>query len=102
MAVDHYLGNPLLKKANTTQEFTEEQVLEFAKCIDDPVYFAMNYIQIVTLDYGLQNFKPYEFQKVMLDRFHHNRFNICKYPDSLVSQRLLCLTYFTMQSSTTT
>ena len=44
MAVDHYLGNPLLKKANTTQEFTEEQVLEFAKCIDDPVYFAMNYI----------------------------------------------------------
>ena len=80
MAVDHYLGNPLLKKANTTQEFTEEQVLEFAKCIDDPVYFAMNYIQIVTLDYGLQNFKPYEFQKVMLDRFHHNRFNICKLP----------------------
>ena len=80
MAVDHYLGNPLLKKANTTQEFTQEQVLEFAKCIDDPVYFAMNYIQIVTLDYGLQNFRPYEFQKVMLDRFHHNRFNICKLP----------------------
>ena len=80
MSVDHYLGNPLLKKANTTQEFTQEQVLEFAKCIDDPVYFAMNYIQIVTLDYGLQNFRPYEFQKVMLDRFHHNRFNICKLP----------------------
>ena len=27
-----------------------------------------------------KNFKPYEFQKVMLDRFHHNRFNICKLP----------------------
>jgi len=80
MSVDHYLGNPLLKKANTTQEFTEEQVLEFARCIDDPVYFAMNYIQIVTLDHGLQNFRPYEFQKVMLDRFHHNRFNVCKLP----------------------
>ena len=80
MAVDHYLGNPLLKKANTTQEFTQDQVLEFAKCIDDPVYFAENYIQIVTLDYGLKNFEPYEFQKVMLDRFHHNRFNVCKLP----------------------
>ncbi len=80
MAVDHYLGNPLLKKANTTQEFSQDQVLEFARCIDDPVYFAENYIQIVTLDYGLKNFEPYEFQKVMLDRFHHNRFNVCKLP----------------------
>ena len=76
----HYLGNPLLKKANTTQEFSQDQVLEFARCIDDPVYFAENYIQIVTLDYGLKNFEPYEFQKVMLDRFHHNRFNVCKLP----------------------
>jgi len=80
MAVDHYLGNPLLKKANTSQGFTENQVIEFAKCIDDPVYFAKNYINIVTLDYGLQLFNPYPFQEVMLDRFHNNRFNICKLP----------------------
>ena len=80
MAVDHYLGNPLLKKANTSQNFTEEQVIEFAKCIDDPVYFAKNYINIVTLDHGLQIFNPYPFQETMLDRFHNNRFNICKLP----------------------
>jgi hypothetical protein len=80
MAVDHYLGNPLLKKANTSQGFTEEQVIEFAKCIDDPVYFARNYINIVTLDHGLQTFNPYPFQETMLDRFHNNRFNICKLP----------------------
>ena len=80
MAVDHYLGNPLLKKANTSQGFTEDQVIEFAKCIDDPVYFAKNYINIVTLDYGLQLFNPYPFQELMLDRFHNNRFNICKLP----------------------
>jgi len=80
MPVDHYLGNPLLKKANTSQGFTEEQVIEFAKCIDDPVYFAKNYIHIVTLDYGLQTFNPYPFQEKMLDRFHNNRFNICKLP----------------------
>tara|TARA_A100001037_G_scaffold157014_1_gene141498 strand:+ start:161 stop:1807 length:1647 start_codon:yes stop_codon:yes gene_type:complete len=80
MAVDHYLGNPLLKKANTTQEFTEEQVLEFSRCIDDPIYFAKNYINIVTLDYGLKQFEPYSFQEQMLDRFHNNRFNICKLP----------------------
>ena len=77
---DHYLGNPLLKKANTVVEFTEEQVLEFARCQEDPIYFAKNYIQIVTLDYGLQPFKPYPFQEVMIERFHTHRFNICKLP----------------------
>jgi hypothetical protein len=77
---EHYLGNPLLKKANTAIEFTEEQVLEFARCQDDPIYFAKNYIQIVTLDYGLQPFKPYLFQETMIERFHNHRFNVCKLP----------------------
>jgi len=77
---EHYLGNPLLKKANTAIEFTQEQVLEFARCQDDPIYFAKNYIQIVTLDYGLQPFKPYQFQETMIERFHNHRFNVCKLP----------------------
>ena len=44
MANEVYLGNPNLKKANTKIEFTEEQVFEFIKCKEDPVYFARNYI----------------------------------------------------------
>jgi hypothetical protein len=77
---EHYLGNPLLKKANTAIEFTQDQIIEFARCQDDPIYFAKNYIQIVTLDYGLQPFKPYLFQELMIDRFHNHRFNVCKLP----------------------
>ena len=77
---DVYLGNPLLKKANTKIEFTEEQVIEFVKCAQDPVYFAKNYVQIVTLDKGLQPFKLYDFQEKLVNRFHENRFNICKMP----------------------
>ena len=77
---DHYLGNPLLKKANTPLEFTQDQIIEFARCQDDPIYFAKNYIQIVTLDYGLQPFKPYLFQETMIERFHNHRFNVCKLP----------------------
>ena len=46
-----YLGNPLLKKANVKQEFTEKQVIEFIKCKKDPVYFAKNYIKIVSLEF---------------------------------------------------
>ena len=48
-----YLGNPNLKKANTQIEFTQENIIEFLKCKDDPVYFANNYIKIVSLDEGL-------------------------------------------------
>ena len=47
-----YLGNPNLKKANTPIEFTEEQVIEFLKCKEDPVYFAS-----MKIDLTLQNFQ---------------------------------------------
>ena len=49
-------------------------------CQDNPIYFITNYLQIVTLDHGLQPFKLYEFQKEMVDKFHNNRFTICKLP----------------------
>jgi len=77
---DVYLGNPLLKKANSRIEFTSDQIEEYIKCKDDPVYFAQNYVQIVTLDHGLQPFKTYEFQEKLINNFHNHRFNICKMP----------------------
>jgi hypothetical protein len=80
MADDVYLGNPNLKKANTAIEFTQEQILEFVKCKDDPVYFAKNYVKIVTLDHGLMPFEMYPFQEKLVQRFHKHRFNICKMP----------------------
>ena len=77
---EHYLGNPLLKKANQDLEFTKDQVLEIQKCMEDPQYFVENYIKIVSLDKGLVPFKMYNFQKDMLGTFHKNRFTICKLP----------------------
>ena len=65
-----YLGNPNLKKANTSIEFTEEQVKEFIKCKQDPVYFAKNYVKIVSLDEGLVQFNPYNFQEKLINNFH--------------------------------
>jgi len=75
-----YLGNPNLKKANTPIEFTPDQVQEFIKCKGDPVYFARNYIKIVSLDEGLVPFSMYDFQEEMVRCFHKNRFNIAKLP----------------------
>ena len=79
-AADIYIGNPNLKKANTQIEFTEEQIIEFLKCKEDPVYFARNYVQIVSLDEGLVPFQPYDFQEKLINNFHEERFNICKMP----------------------
>ena len=75
-----YLGNPNLKKANTPIEFSEENIIEFLKCKDDPVYFAKKYIKIVSLDEGLVPFDLYPFQEKLVRNFHENRFNICKMP----------------------
>ena len=79
-ADDIYLGNPNLKKANVAVEFTEEQIQEFIHCKNNPVYFAKNYVKIVSLDEGLVPFDMYPFQERMIERFHDNRFNICKMP----------------------
>ena len=75
-----YLGNPNLKRANTPIEFTQEQILEFMACREDPVYFAQQHVKIVTLDKGLMPFEPYDFQQELIENFHANRFNICKMP----------------------
>ena len=80
MADNVYLGNPNLKKANTKIEFSEENIIEFLKCKDDPVYFAKNYVKIVSLDEGLVPFNLYPFQEKLVNNFHSNRFNICKMP----------------------
>ena len=78
--VNHYLGNPLLKKANVQVEWTKDQILEYQKCMQDPLYFCQKYIKIVSLDEGLVPFDVYPFQKEMLGTIHNNRFTICKLP----------------------
>ena len=91
-AADIYLGNPNLKKANVAQEFTEENIREFIKCREDPVYFARNYVKIVSLDEGLVPFSLYDFQEKLINRFHKHRFNICKMPRQ-TGKSTTCVSY---------
>jgi len=76
----NYLGNPNLKKANVPVDFTKEQVEDYLKCAEDPVYFIKNFMQIVTVDKGLQPFGLWDFQEDMIRKFVDNRFVICKMP----------------------
>lgn len=89
---DAYLSNPNLKRANTAIEWTEEQIIEFLRCKEDPVYFAKNYIKIVSLDEGLIPFDLFPFQEKLVRRFHENRFNICKMPRQ-TGKSTTCVSY---------
>ena len=79
-AQEVYLGNPNLKKANISQEFSAAEVEEYLKCANNPVYFIRNYIKIVSLDEGVIPFTMYDFQEEMVKKFHDDRFNIAKLP----------------------
>ena len=92
MSDNVYLGNPNLKKANTPINFTQENILEFMKCKDDPVYFARKYIKIVSLDSGLVPFSLYDFQEKLIRNFHESRFNICKMPRQ-TGKSTTCVSY---------
>ena len=68
-----YNGNASLKRTGIELPYTEKEVLELAKCVEDPIYFIDNYCYIVTLDHGIQPFKLYDCQKEKLETIHNNR-----------------------------
>lgn len=71
-----YNGNPLLKRAYESINYTPQMVSEWIKCSKNPVYFIENYMKIITLNEGLQPFKPYPYQKKMIKSFVDNRYSI--------------------------
>lgn len=75
-----FLGNPFLKPAGYQHEYTKEQIAEYIKCANDPIYFITHYVYIINLDKGRMLFSLWDFQKEMVDTFLNNRFVICKIP----------------------
>ncbi|QIG65739.1 terminase large subunit [Ochrobactrum phage vB_OspM_OC] len=62
-----YKGNPLLRHAGVKIEVTKEQLIEKAKCKYDIHYFMNNYVFIETPRAGIEQFKPYKYQKNLTD-----------------------------------
>ena len=73
MTAKSYLGNSLLKASGVPLNFTKDEIEEYLRCADDPIYFIENYCKIVTLDHGLQPFKLYDCQKNKVKVIHENR-----------------------------
>lgn len=68
-----YNSNSNLKAAGQDIGYTKEQLEEYLKCAEDPIYFITNYCMIVTLDHGLQKFKLYPCQVNKINVIHRNR-----------------------------
>ena len=71
-----YNGNVLLKRSNQNIEWTPDLVQEWVKCSKDPLYFVSTYMKIITLNEGLQTFKPYPYQEDMIKSFVDNRYTV--------------------------
>jgi hypothetical protein len=68
-----YNSNSNLKAAGQSIGYTKEQLEEYLKCAEDPIYFINNYCMIVTLDNGLQKFTLYPCQVNKINVIHRNR-----------------------------
>ena len=69
----YYNSNSNLKSAGQSMQFSEENIREYLKCAEDPIYFINNYCMIVSLDYGLIPFKLYPCQENKIKIIHENR-----------------------------
>ena len=72
-ASNSYHGNPNLKPLGYQHDFSQEEIEEYVKCKNDPVYFIEKYVKIITLDRGLQPFKLYDCKKEKVDCIMNNR-----------------------------
>jgi hypothetical protein len=75
-----YRNNPKLKPPGVELQYTKEQLDEYIKCANDPVYFCNKYIKVKTLDKGIMPFELYDYQQKFVNSIHKNRFVISKWP----------------------
>ena len=77
------LDGVLIKSPHKKQEFTEQQIREFAACAD-PVtgadYFMRNFFFIQHPVQGKMQYDPWEFQERLIQTYHQNRFSISMMP----------------------
>ena len=62
-----YRGDPYLKPAGSKTEWTPEQVQEFFKCKEDPIYFIETYMKVIHVDHGLMTIKLYPYQERLIN-----------------------------------
>ena len=75
-----YKGENKIMNRDVEYPYTEEHVDEIERCMNDVLYFIINYCKIITLSDGLQLLKLFQYQKNTIKIIHENRFSIFKFP----------------------
>ena len=73
------LDGQLVKKAHSTQKFTEQDLLDLAGCqdpVNGPHYFLEHFFHIQHPTKGKLLYEPFEYQRRLIDSYHNNRFNV--------------------------
>ena len=66
----------LVKKPYRKESLTQEQILELAKCMQDPKYFMTEHCWIQHPTKGRMKFSLFDFQKGLVDTYHNYRYSI--------------------------
>lgn len=66
----------LVKKPYRKESLTQDQILELAKCMQDPKYFMTEHCWIQHPTKGRMKFTLFDFQKDLVDTYHNYRYSI--------------------------
>lgn len=66
----------LVKKPYRKESFSQDQMLELAKCMADPKYFMINHCWIQHPTKGRMKFGLFDYQKELVDTYHNYRYSI--------------------------
>ena len=66
----------LVKKPYRKESFSQDQMLELAKCMADPKYFMMEHCWIQHPTKGRMKFGLFDYQKELVDTYHNYRYSI--------------------------
>jgi hypothetical protein len=80
MSETSYHGNINLKPEGYQHVFTKEEITEYIRCQNDPLYFIENYCHVVSVDHGLILFKLHPIQRTVVETILGNRKTIVMQP----------------------
>ncbi|MDD3052526.1 MAG: terminase family protein, partial [Candidatus Cloacimonetes bacterium] len=69
-----FKGNPKLRSPDLLIEYTDEQILEIVRCMDDFMYFCAKYVKVIDQSTSkIIPFELYPYQKKMCDVYKKNK-----------------------------
>ncbi len=70
----------LVKRPHQSEKYSNDQIQEIAKCIQDPIHFIANYCSIQHPTKGRVSFQLFDYQKRLIDTYNNYRYSIALLP----------------------